>query len=86
MVQILEFLLEIQVLEDFNGGSMDIMDESKKEEFFELVEEMKHISENLNRTVEEEKAWKTRLQFAMIRDLVWQAEALLKGDTATNDF
>lgn len=86
MVQILEFLLEIQVLEDFNGGSMDIMDESKKEEFFELVEEMKHISENLNRTVEEEKAWKTRLQFAMIRDLVWQAEALLKGGTAINDF
>ena len=87
MVQILELLLEIQVLEDFNGGSMDIMDESKKEEFFELVEEMKIIAKNINQIVSDDnKAWKIKLQFAMIRELVWQAEALLKGDTAINDF
>lgn len=63
-----------------------IMNDSQKEEFFEIIEEMRHISEKLNVITDEEKAWKTRLQFAMIRDLVWQAEALLKGDTATNDF
>ena len=63
-----------------------IMNDSQKEEFFEIIEEMRHISEKLNVITDEETAWKTRLQFAMIRDLVWQAEALLKGDTATNDF
>ncbi|SVC54064.1 uncharacterized protein METZ01_LOCUS306918 [marine metagenome] len=63
-----------------------IMNDSQKEEFFEIIEEMRHISEKLNVITDEDKAWKTRLQFAMIRDLVWQAEALLKGDTATNDF
>jgi hypothetical protein len=66
---------------------MDIMDESKKEEFFELVEEMKIIAKNINQIVSDDnKAWKIKLQFAMIRELVWQAEALLKGDTAINDF
>ena len=63
-----------------------IMNDSQKEEFFEIIEEMRHISEKLNVITDEDKAWKTRLQFAMIRDLVWQAEALLKGDTAINDF
>jgi hypothetical protein len=63
-----------------------IMDDSQKEEFFEIVEEMKYIAEKMNQVVGEDKAWKTRLQFAMIRDLVWQAEALIKGGTGANDF
>ena len=65
-----------------------IMNEEQKEEFFEMVEEMVAISKELNQVVENngDKKWKIRLQFAMIRDLVWQAEALLKGETDSNDF
>lgn len=64
------------------------MNEEQREEFFEIVEEMVEISKELNRVVEDngDKKWKIRLQFAMIRDLVWQAETLLKGETDSNDF
>ena len=64
-----------------------LMDDTQKEEFFELIEEMKIIAKNINQIVSDDnKAWKIKLQFAMIRELVWQAEALIKGDTSTNDF
>ena len=64
------------------------MNEAHREEFFDIVEEMVEISKELNRVVEKDgdKKWKMRLQFAMIRDLLRQAEALLKGDTDSNDF
>ena len=64
-----------------------LMDDTEKEEFFELIEEMKIIAENLNQVVSvDNKTWKIKLQFAMIRDLVWQAEALIKGGNGANDF
>ena len=64
-----------------------LMDDTQKEEFFELIEEMKIIAENLNQVVSvDNKTWKIKLQFAMIRDLVWQAEALIKGGNGANDF
>ena len=64
-----------------------LMDDTQKEEFFELIEEMKIIAKNINQIVSDDnKAWKIKLQFAMILELVWQAEALIKGDTSTNDF
>jgi hypothetical protein len=64
-----------------------LMDDSQKEEFFELIEEMKIIAKNINQIVSDDnKAWKIKLQFAMIRDLVWQAEALIKGGNGANDF
>lgn len=64
-----------------------LMDDTQKEEFFELIEEMKIIAKNINQIVSDDnKAWKIKLQFAMIRDLVWQAEALIKGGNGANDF
>lgn len=64
-----------------------LMDDTQKDEFFELIEEMKIISNNLNQIVSDDnKAWKIKLQFAMIRELVWQAEALIKGGNGANDF
>ena len=64
-----------------------LMDDTQKEEFFELIEEMKIIAKNLNRVIgDDNKAWKIKLQFAMMRELVWQAEALIKGGTGANDF
>ena len=64
-----------------------LMDDTQKEEFFELIEEMKIIAKNINQIVSDDnKAWKIKLQFAMIRELVWQAEALIKGGNGANDF
>ena len=64
-----------------------LMDDTQKEEFFELIAEMKIIAKNINQIVSDDnKAWKIKLQFAMIRDLVWQAEALIKGGNGSNDF
>ena len=48
---------------------------------------MKIIAKNINQIVSDDnKAWKIKLQFAMIRELVWQAEALIKGGNGANDF
>ena len=64
-----------------------LMDDTQKEEFFELIAEMKIIAKNISQIVSDDnKAWKIKLQFAMIRDLVWQAEALIKGGNGSNDF
>ena len=64
-----------------------LMDDTQKEEFFELIAEMKIIAKNISQIVSDDnKAWKIKLQFAMIRDLVWQAEALIKGGNGANDF
>ena len=54
------------------------MNDIRKKEFFELMEEVKTIAENLNTVVIDEKIWETQLQFTKIRDLLGRAEILLK--------
>ena len=63
-----------------------MMNDIRKKEFFELIEEVKTIgeflyvsaAENLNTVVIDEKIWETQLQFTKIRDLLGRAEILLK--------
>ena len=66
------------------------MNKEQREEFFEIIEEMVGISQELCLAFDDNdndiKKWKIKLQFAMIRDLVWQGEALIKGETDSNDF
>ena len=54
------------------------MNDIRKKEFFELMEEIKTIAENLNTVVIDKKIWKIQLQFTTIRDLLGRAEILLK--------
>ena len=54
------------------------MNDIRKKEFFELMEEVKTIAENLNAVVIDKKIWKIQLQFTTIRDLLGRAEILLK--------
>ena len=54
------------------------MNDIRKREFFELMGEVKTISENLNTVVVGEKIWEIQLQFTKIRDLLGRAEVLLK--------
>ena len=54
------------------------MNDIRKKEFFELMEEVKTIAENLNTVVIDKKIWKIQLQFTTIRDLLGRAEILLK--------
>ena len=62
------------------------MNDIRKKEFFELIEEVKTIgeflyvsaAENLNTVVIDEKIWKIQMQFTTIRDLLGRAEILLK--------
>lgn len=62
------------------------MNQQQSEDFFDIIEEMAKISVQINRLVDDDdKKWKVKMHFAMIRDLVWQAEALLKGGTGVND-
>ena len=61
-----------------------VITDAERDEFFELVGEMKTIAEGLTIVSNDEKMWKIKLKFAMLRDLVWQAEALVKGDTASD--
>jgi len=55
-----------------------MMNDIRKKEFFELMEEVKTIAENLNAVVIDKKIWKIQLQFTKIRDLLGRAEILLK--------
>ena len=55
-----------------------MMNDIRKKEFFELMEEVKTIAENLNTVVIDKKIWKIQLQFTTIRDLLGRAEILLK--------
>ena len=58
-------------------------------QFNEILQEIKNISREIQEESENgnSRQWKLKLQFAMIRDLVWQSEALLKGGTSgANDF
>ena len=54
------------------------MNDIRKKEFFELMEEVKTIAENLNTVVIDKKIWKIQFQFTTIRDLLGRAEILLK--------
>ncbi len=55
------------------------MNKIQQKQFFELMEEVKTIAENLNtRSITNEKIWKIQLQFTTIRDLLGRAEILLK--------
>ena len=54
------------------------MNDIRKKEFFELMEEVKTIAENLNAVVIDAKIWKIQLKFTTIRDLLGRAEILLK--------
>ena len=42
------------------------------------MEEIKTISENINTIAVDDKIWKIQLQFSSIRELLRQAETLLK--------
>ena len=55
-----------------------MMNDIRKKEFFELMEEVKTIAENLNTVVIDKKIWKIQIQFTTIRDLLGRAEILLK--------
>jgi|TARA_Y100000034_G_scaffold98496_1_gene120696 hypothetical protein len=61
-----------------------VMDDAQRDEFFELVGEMKTVAESLSIVPNDEKIWKIKLKFAMLRELVWQAEALVKGGTSVD--
>ena len=54
------------------------MGDIQKKEFFELMEEIKSIAENMNTTVVGDKIWKIQLQFSSIRELLRKAEIILK--------
>jgi len=55
------------------------MNKIQQKQFFELMEEVKTIAENLNtRSITNEKIWKIQMQFTTIRDLLGRAEILLK--------
>jgi len=54
------------------------MSDIQKKEFFELMEEIKSIAENMNTTVVGDKIWKIQLQFSSIRELLRKAEIILK--------
>ena len=55
-----------------------IMNKIQQKQFFELMEEIKTISENINTIAVDDKIWKIQLQFSSIRELLRQAETLLK--------
>ena len=54
------------------------MNDIQQKQFFELMEEVNTIAENLNTVVIDEKIWKIQMQFTTIRDLLGRAEILLK--------
>ena len=55
------------------------MNKIQQKQFFELMEEVNTIAENLNtRSITDEKIWKIQMQFTTIRDLLSRAEILLK--------
>ena len=54
------------------------MNKIRQKQFFELMEEVNTIAENLNTVVIDEKIWKIQMQFTTIRDLLSRAEILLK--------
>jgi hypothetical protein len=54
------------------------MNKIQQKQFFELMEEVNTIAENLNTVVIDEKIWKIQMQFTTIRDLLSRAEILLK--------
>ena len=54
------------------------MNDIQQKQFFELMEEVNTIAENLNTVVIDKKIWKIQLQFTTIRDLLGRAEILLK--------
>ena len=59
-------------------------------QFNEILQEIKNISGEIQEESSKEnpRFWKLKMNFSMIRELVWQAEALLKEGTsgAKNDF
>ena len=55
-----------------------MMNDIQQKQFFELMEEVNTIAENLNTVVIDEKIWKIQMQFTTIRDLLGRAEILLK--------
>ena len=50
-------------------------------QFNEILQEIKNISREIQEESENgnPRYWKLKMNFSMIRELVWQAEALLKG-------
>ena len=54
------------------------MNNIQQKEYFELTEELKTITENINTIAIDDKIWKIQLQFTTIRDLLGRAEILLK--------
>ena len=54
------------------------MNNIQQKEYFELMEEVKTIAENMNTIAIDDKIWKIQLQFTKIRDLLGRAEILLK--------
>ena len=59
-------------------------------QFNEILQEIKNISREIQEDSENgnPRYWKLKMNFSMIRELVWQAEALLKegNESAKNDF
>ena len=59
-------------------------------QFNEIMQEIKNISRSIQEESENgnPRQWKLKMNFSMIRELVWQAEALLKegNEGAKNDF
>ena len=63
------------------------MNNIQQKEYFELTEELKTITENINTIAIDDKIWKIQLQFSSIREILRQLETLLKhgfNDATTN--
>jgi hypothetical protein len=54
------------------------MNNIQQKEYFELTEELKTITENINTIAIDDKIWKIQLQFSSIREILRQLETLLK--------
>jgi len=58
-------------------------------QYNEIIQEIKSISTEIQEDSEsgDVRPWRLKMKFNMIRDLVWQAEALIKGGKGlTDDF
>ena len=62
------------------NGEVEIMNDDEKKELKEIVAEISRIADLIRTDVENDMSfprWKLRLHFAMIKELVWQAEAIV---------
>ena len=80
----------------FKNGGVEIMSDDEKTELKEIVAEISRISRIIESNMSFPR-WKLKLHFAMIKELVWQAENIVgkkqsdrfedsKGDDIANSF